>query len=79
MMCVRLFVPFIVIYLRLYHVSDSSHDELLSKVSMSLSSDQCASCEGLLSRRECWRALKGMAHGKARTCDGLPMEFYVKF
>ena len=36
-------------------------------------------CEGLLSQEECFAALQGMARGKAPGCDGLPMEFYLKF
>ena len=35
-------------------------------------------CKGLLSQEECFVALLGMAHGKVRGCDGLPIEFYFK-
>lgn len=44
-----------------------------------LSSEQAASCNGLLSVVECHVALLGMARRKAPGSDGLPMEFYVKF
>ena len=54
-------------------------DQLLSNVSSSLPSEQSSSCEGLLSVSEFLAALKGMAHNKARGCDGLPMEFYLRF
>ena len=53
--------------------------ELLSHVSSVLPSALSNSCEGLLSQEECLLALKGMARGKAPGCDGLPMEFYLKF
>ena len=56
-----------------------SQEELLSKLSASLSADQSEVCEGALSVDECFSALKGMAHHKAPGNDGLPMEFYVKF
>ena len=56
-----------------------ARDELLSKVSSSLSSEQALLCEGPLSLEECFTALKGMARGKAPGVDGLPMEFYLKF
>ena len=56
-----------------------SQEELLSKISARLSTDQLEVCEGMLSVDECFSALKGMAHRKARGNDGLPMEFYVKF
>ena len=56
-----------------------SQEELLSKLSASLSADQSEVCEGALSVDECFSALKGMAHRKAPGNDGLPMEFYVKF
>lgn len=56
-----------------------SQEELLSKLSASLSADQSEVCEGALSVDECFSALKGMAHRKAKGNDGFPMEFYVKF
>ena len=56
-----------------------SQEELLSKISARLSTDQLEVCEGVLSVDECFFALKGMAHRKAPGNDGLPMEFYVKF
>ena len=41
--------------------------------------DDSEVCEGLLSQDEYFVALQGMALGKAPGCDGLPMEFYLKF
>ena len=60
-------------------VDCAAQEELLSKVSVSLSSEQSEVCEGALSVEECFSSLKGMAHRKAPGNDGLPMEFYVKF
>ena len=57
----------------------SARDDLLANVSSVLPSDQSCLCEGLLSQDECHLALRGMARGKAPGCDGLPMEFYLKF
>ena len=56
-----------------------SQEELLSKISARLSTDQLEVCEGVLSVDECFSALKGMAHRKAPGNDGLPMKFDVKF
>ena len=53
--------------------------ELLSNISSVLSYNDSEVCEGLLSQGECFAALQGMARGKAPGCDGLPMEFYLKF
>ena len=53
--------------------------DLLSHVSAVLPPDQSDLCEGPLSQEECFAALSGMARGKAPGCDGLPMEFYIKF
>jgi hypothetical protein len=44
-----------------------------------LSENDKQSCEGLLSQQELEKALRGMARGKTPGCDGLPMEFYLKF
>ena len=57
----------------------SGRDDLLANVSSVLPSDQSCLCEGLLCQEECYLALKGMACSKAPGCDGLPMEFYLKF
>ena len=57
----------------------AAQSELFSHISSCLSDDDNQCCEGLLTPGECLTALKGMAHGKAPGCDGLPMEFYVKF
>ena len=53
--------------------------ELLSNISLVLPFHRSEVCEGLLSQEECFAALQGMARGKAPGCDGLPMEFYLKF
>ena len=57
----------------------SARAELLSHISSVLPFDDSEACEGLLSQGECFAALQGMARGKAPGCDGLPMEFYLKF
>ena len=57
----------------------SARAELLSHISSVLPFDDSEVCEGLLSQGECFAALHGMARGKAPGCDGLPMEFYLKF
>ena len=56
-----------------------ARNALLSHVSSSLSPGSSALCDGPLSQEECFTALKGMARGKTPGCDGLPMEFYLKF
>ena len=56
-----------------------AQSELFSNVTSCLSCDDNLCCEGLLTPSECLTTLRGMAHGKAPGCDGLPMEFYVKF
>ena len=57
----------------------SARAELLSHISSVLSFDDSEACEGFLSQGECSAALQGMARGKAPGCDGLPMEFCLKF
>ena len=57
----------------------SARAELLLHISSVLPFDDSETCEGLLSQGECFAALQGMARGKAPDCDGLPMEFYLKF
>lgn len=52
---------------------------LLDNVTSTLDHDQAALCEGLLSVKECFAALQGMARSKATRLDGLPMEFHFKF
>ena len=44
-----------------------------------ISSCECESCEGLLTRKECWEALQSMKNGKSPENDGLTKEFYVSF
>ena len=48
-------------------------------LSLSLSVDDAASCDGPISPNEAHAALLGMAKGKSPGSDGLPMEFYVAF
>ena len=57
----------------------TARNELLSCVSSVLPPVSSALCEGPLSQEECLIALKGIARGKAPGCDGLPMEFFLKF
>ena len=52
---------------------------LLSNVSARLSPAESLVCEGPLSQGECFAALQGMARGRTPGCDGLPMEFYLRF
>ena len=57
----------------------SVRTSLLDNISASLSGDEAALCEGLLTSDECLAALQGMARRKAPGLDGFPMEFYLKF
>ena len=41
-----------------------------------ISADQKQSCEGLLTKDECFTSLKQMAKGKSPSSDGLSAEFY---
>ena len=52
---------------------------LLDCLSLSLSVDDAASCDGPISANEAHAALLDMAKGKSSGSDGLPMEFYVAF
>ena len=40
---------------------------------------ECESCEGLLTRKECWEALQSMKNRKSPGNDGLTKECYVCF
>ena len=51
----------------------------LDCLSLSLSVDDAASCDGPLLPNEAHAALLGMAKGKSPGSDGLPSEFYVAF
>lgn len=53
--------------------------DLLSNVSLSLTPEQSALCEGHLAQDEVHAALLGMARNKSPGSDGLPMEFYLSF
>ena len=53
--------------------------DLLDCLSLSLSVDDAASCDGPISPNEAHAALLGMAKGKSPSSNGLPMEFYVAF
>ena len=44
-----------------------------------ISSCERGSCEGLLTRKECWEAFHSMKNGKSPGNDGLTKEFYVCF
>ncbi len=57
----------------------SAQDDMLSKLSCRLSTEDRACCEGLLTLEECFAALSGMARGKTPGSDGFPMEFYLRF
>ncbi len=57
----------------------SAQDDMLSKLSRRLSTEDRACCEGLLTLEECFAALSGMARGKTPGSDGFPMEFYLRF
>ena len=54
--------------------------EYLSCINIpSLSQVESDSCEGLLTKRECWEALSLMKNGKSPGNDGLTKEFYACF
>ena len=44
-----------------------------------LTDDKCRLCEGKLTERECWEALKTMGNNKSPDNDGLSKEFHVCF
>ena len=44
-----------------------------------LTESQKLKCEGLVTERECKKALDTMINGKSPGCDGLTAEFYKKF
>ena len=44
-----------------------------------LSQSEHQSCEGLLTKRECWKALSSMKNNKSPGNDGLTKEFYICF
>ena len=52
---------------------------LLDCLSLSLSVDDAASCDGPITPNEAHAALLGMVKGKSPGSDRLPMEFYVAF
>ena len=52
---------------------------LLFNVSARLSPAESLLCEGPLGQGECFPALQGMARSRTPGCDGLPMEFYLRF
>lgn len=54
-------------------------DFFLNALSLRLSEQERALCEGELSNAECKRALDGMASGKSPGLDGFPAEFYQRF
>ena len=60
-------------------VDPGVRSDLLDCLTLSLSLDDVASCDGPISPNEAHAALLGMAKGKSPGSDGLPMEFYVAF
>ena len=59
---------------------DSLQSTLCSKVnSISLTSEEQSLCEGPLTQKECFEALKNMESDKTPGTDGLPAEFYKVF
>lgn len=54
-------------------------EELLSNLSLSLSSEEADLCEGDLTVPECLKAVQGMAKSKTPGLDGLPAELYLAF
>lgn len=56
-----------------------AQSDLLSNVTLSLTAEQSALCEGHLVLDEVHAALFGMARNKSPGSDGLPMEFYITF
>ena len=54
--------------------------DYLSRINTpSLTQVESDSCEGLLTKRECWKALSLMKNGKSPGNNGLTKEFYVCF
>ena len=69
-------------YKNLYASCDTDpvvQDELLSNLSLSLSSEEADLYEGDLTVAECLKAVQGMAKSKTPGLDGLPAEFYLAF
>ena len=59
---------------------DSLQSTSFSKVnSISLTSEEQSLCEGPLTQKECFEALKNMESDKQPGTDGLPAEFYKVF
>ena len=59
---------------------DSLQSTLFSKIySASLTSEEQTLCEGTLTQKECFEALKNMESDKTPGTDGLPAEFYKVF
>ena len=57
----------------------SAQAVLLNNLETSLPPEQSGLCDGPLSLSACHSCLLGMALRKAPGCDGLPVEFYLKF
>ena len=59
-------------YVNLYAVKENNHIELNQYIDVNpLSEEEADSCEGLLTEKECWDALKCMNLNKSPGCDGL--------
>ena len=60
--------------------TEAECSEYLSHINIpSLTQVESDSCEGLITKRECWEALSLMKNGKSPGNDGLTKEFYVCF
>ena len=57
----------------------SAQAVLINNLETSLPPEQSGLCDGPLSLSECHSCLLGMALRKPPGCDGLPVEFYLKF
>ena len=71
------------VYATLYkHRSTKNERECLEYLQSKytkLSEAERNSCEGLLTKKECWEALNEMKNGKSPGNDGLTKEFYMCF
>ena len=60
-------------------VSENLQNVLLAKLNTSLTPVQTASCEGLITAKEIKNATYNSNRNKSPGCDGLTLEFYLKF
>ena len=67
-------------YVNLYAVKENNHIELNQYIDVNpLSEEEADSCEGLLTKKECWDALKCMNLNKSPGCDGLKVDIQRYF